>query len=50
MTLHVSAQELRQRKAKWKQPKPRYTKGVLAKYAKMVTNASQGAVTDANLY
>lgn len=49
LTLHVSAQELRQRKAKWKQPKPRYTKGVLAKYAKLVTNASQGAVTDANL-
>lgn len=50
ITLHVSAQELRQRKAKWKQPKPRYTKGVLAKYAKMVNSASQGAVTDANLY
>jgi dihydroxy-acid dehydratase len=50
ITLHVSAQELRQRKGKWKQPKPRYTKGVLAKYAKMVNSASQGAVTDANLY
>ena len=49
ITLHISAQELRKRKVKWKQPKPRYTRGVLAKYAKLVTNASQGAVTDAKL-
>lgn len=49
ITLHVPAKQLRQRRAKWKQPKPRYTKGVLAKYVQLVTNASQGAVTDANL-
>ena len=31
---------------KWVQPQPRYTRGVLAKYAKLVTSASEGAVTD----
>ena len=30
----------------WQQPKPRYTRGVLAKYAKLVSTASEGAVTD----
>jgi len=32
-----------------KQPKPRYTRGVLAKYAAHVTSAREGAVTDADL-
>jgi len=41
--------EIASRLAKWKQPKPRYTKGVLAKYAKLVFTASEGAVTDAGL-
>ena len=38
--------ELARRRAKWKQPKPRYTSGVLGKYAKLVGDASHGAVTD----
>lgn len=38
--------DLESRKAKWVQPEPRYTRGVLAKYAKLVTSASEGAVTD----
>ncbi len=47
--LDVSEDELSQRRAQWKQPEPRYTKGVLAKYAKLVTTASKGAVTDSGL-
>ena len=46
LTLGVDAEELAKRRAKWKAPKPRYTRGVLAKYARTVTNASLGAVTD----
>jgi dihydroxy-acid dehydratase len=46
LTLGVSVEELAKRRAKWKAPKPRYTRGVLAKYARTVTNASLGAVTD----
>jgi dihydroxy-acid dehydratase len=46
--LNVSAKELAARRKKWKQPKPRYTQGLLAKYMKLVSTASQGAVTDAN--
>lgn len=49
MTLNVTKKELAERKKKWKQPKPRYTKGVLAKYAKLVNSASEGAVTDSDL-
>jgi len=49
ITLKVSATELKARKKKWKQPKPRYTRGVLAKYAAQVTSASEGAVTDKDL-
>jgi dihydroxy-acid dehydratase len=49
ITLEISDEEMEARRAKWKQPKPRYTKGVLAKYAKTVSSASQGAVTDLNL-
>src|SRR3954468_10072315 len=47
-TIHadLSAAELRRRRAKWKAPKPYATKGVLAKYAKNVSSASLGAVTD----
>ena len=48
MTLRVSKKELAERKKKWKQPKPRYRKGVLAKYAKLVNSASEGAVTDSD--
>jgi dihydroxy-acid dehydratase len=44
--LHVSETELEQRRATWKPPLPRYTRGVLAKYAKLVSTSSLGAVTD----
>lgn len=46
ITLGVSADELNARLRKWKQPKPNYTRGVLAKYAALVSSASDGAVTD----
>jgi dihydroxy-acid dehydratase len=45
----VSDEELAKRRAAWKQPKPRYTRGLLAKYAKLASTASRGAVTDLNL-
>ena len=48
--LHVSDEELQQRRAQWQPPTPRYTKGVLAKYAKLVSSSSVGAVTDLNLF
>jgi dihydroxy-acid dehydratase len=46
ITLAIGAQELDKRLRLWKQPKPNYTSGVLAKYAKLVRSASEGAVTD----
>ncbi|MSR66624.1 MAG: dihydroxy-acid dehydratase, partial [Pedosphaera sp.] len=49
LSLAVSAKILAARKKKWKAPKPRYTRGVLAKYAHLVTSATYGAVTDHNL-
>jgi dihydroxy-acid dehydratase len=44
--LNVSAKELAARRKKWKQPKARYTRGALAKYTRLVSTASKGAVTD----
>ncbi|MGZ5094617.1 MAG: dihydroxy-acid dehydratase [Burkholderiales bacterium] len=44
--LNVPDKELARRRKKWKQPKPRYTSGVLAKYTALVSTASRGAVTD----
>ncbi|HEX7465737.1 MAG TPA: dihydroxy-acid dehydratase, partial [Usitatibacter sp.] len=44
--LNVPDAEIAKRRAQWKQPKPRYTTGVLGKYAKLVGTASLGAVTD----
>jgi dihydroxy-acid dehydratase len=44
--LNVPDEELEQRRSRWQPPKPRYTRGVLAKYAKLVSSASRGAVTD----
>jgi len=44
--LNVPAKELAARRKKWKQPKPRYTKGLLAKYTQLVSTASKGAITD----
>jgi len=46
LTLEIDDATLEQRRQAWTQPEPRYTKGVLAKYAKLVTSASEGAVTD----
>ncbi len=47
--LHVSDEELEQRRANWQPLQPRYTTGVLAKYAKLVSSSSIGAVTDLEL-
>ncbi len=44
--LHVSEDELAKRRAKWKQPEPRFRRGLLAKYAHLVSTASKGAITD----
>ena len=49
LQLHVSDEELFSRRANWKPLKPRYTTGVLAKYAKLVSSSSVGAVTDLGL-
>jgi dihydroxy-acid dehydratase len=44
--VNVSDRELAKRRKAWTQPKPRYTSGVMAKYMKLVSTASKGAVTD----
>jgi len=46
LDVEVSEAEMAQRLAQWKAPAPRYASGVLAKYAKLVADASRGAVTD----
>ena len=46
VSIELSDEEIQQRLAAWKKPEPRYTRGVLAKYASQVTSASEGAVTD----
>ncbi len=46
ITLGIPAKELDARLRQWKQPKPNYRRGVLAKYAALVSSASEGAVTD----
>ena len=46
LQVEITDAELARRKAGWKPPKPRYTAGVLYKYAKLVSSASVGAVTD----
>jgi len=48
VALEVPARELAARRRKWRRPRPRYTRGVLAKYARLVGSASAGAVTDPN--
>lgn len=50
LEVHVSDQELEERKVKWEKPQPQYKKGVLAKYAKLVSSSSVGAVTDLDLF
>jgi len=47
LQLNVEADEIEKRRQQWKQPAPRYTRGVLAKYSRLVSTASRGAVTDA---
>ena len=47
IALDVDEDELARRRARWKPPAPRYTRGVLAKYTKLVSTASRGALTDA---
>lgn len=44
--VHIEAAELEQRRSVWTQPAPYATRGTLAKYAKLVSSASEGAVTD----
>lgn len=46
LQLNVSEGELVRRRAAWRPPPPRYTRGVLAKYARLVSTASRGAITD----
>ena len=47
LKINISDRELAKRRAAWTAPAPRYTSGVLAKYARLVSSSSQGAVTDA---
>lgn len=49
VTLHLSDEEIAARLEKWQKPAPRYTRGLLAKYARVVSSASEGAVTDRDI-
>jgi dihydroxy-acid dehydratase len=49
LQLNIADEELARRRNAWQPPKPRYTSGVLAKYARLVSTSSLGAVTDLNL-
>jgi dihydroxy-acid dehydratase len=44
--LNVPDEEIARRRASWQPPAPKYTRGVLAKFAKLASSASRGAVTD----
>jgi dihydroxy-acid dehydratase len=44
--LNVPEEELARRRAQWKQPAPRYTRGLMAKYSRLVSSAAKGAITD----
>ncbi len=46
LQLNISAEELQRRRELWRPRDPRYTRGVLAKYARLVSSSSLGAVTD----
>lgn len=50
LQINISDAELASRRAKWQPRPPRYTKGILAKYAKLVSSSSVGAVTDLDLF
>ena len=49
LAIAISQKEIENRLKKWEKPNPRYTRGVLAKFAKTVNSASYGAVTDKDL-
>jgi len=44
--LNVDDAEIARRRAKWRPPPPRYTRGLMAKYMRLVSTASKGAITD----
>ena len=44
LSVNLPAKEIKKRLARWKPPAPRYKSGALAKYARLVSSASQGAV------
>jgi dihydroxy-acid dehydratase len=46
LQLNISDQELEQRRSAWRSPAPRYSRGALVKYARLVSSSSLGAVTD----
>jgi dihydroxy-acid dehydratase len=46
IVLEISDEEMEKRRKAWTPPEPRFTRGVLAKYARVVSSASTGAVTD----
>ena len=46
LQLNVSDEEIARRRAQWQRPKPRYTRGLMAKYMRLVSTASKGAITD----
>jgi dihydroxy-acid dehydratase len=48
--VHVDEATLAERRERWSPPAPRYTRGTLAKYAKLVTSSHLGAVTDMDLF
>ena len=50
LQLNVDESELEQRRSKWQKRQPKYTRGVLGKYAKLVSSSSLGAVTDLDLH
>jgi dihydroxy-acid dehydratase len=49
LQLNVSDSELQRRRAAWRPPEARYTRGVLAKYARLVSTSSRGAITDGDV-
>ena len=46
LQLNVGDEEIARRRALWRRPKPRYTRGLMAKYMRLVSTASRGAITD----
>ena len=50
LQINVSEEELAKRRENWQSPQPRYTRGMLGKYASLVSSSSLGAVTDMDLF